>query len=46
MRLTDVLGVGAPRRAPIGYVVTASLVGAVALVVGVITISTGNEVMR
>lgn len=43
--MVEVFGVDAPRRAPLSYVVTASLVGAVALVVGVITIVTGNEVM-
>jgi hypothetical protein len=43
--MAEVFGVGAPRRAPLSYVVTASLIGAVALVAGVITVVTGNEVM-
>lgn len=41
--MAEVFGVGAPRRAPMGYVVMASIIGAVALVAGVITIVTGNE---
>ena len=43
--MAEVFGVGAPRRAPMGYVVMASIIGAVALVAGVITVVTGSEAM-
>lgn len=43
--MAEVFGVGARRRAPLGYVVLASLIGAVALLAGVITIVTGSEAM-
>lgn len=40
-----VYGVGGRRRAPIAYIVVASLLGFVALVAGVITLVTANEAM-
>ena len=43
--MVDVYGVGGPRRARKSYVVTASAVGAVALVAGIVMLVTASETM-